>query len=269
MSANISFVKLQGTGNDFIFVWAEDFPNPHADEIRALCDRRSSVGADGVIAIDASGTPIFMRMWNPDGSEAEMCGNGLRCVGAFLQGAGRLNGRTVLQTKAGPRWLEAIEAGFCCGMGVPQLVKAEQVWEPLGVAGTAVCMGNPHLVIVAPMDDVLTLGPKFQSHSEFPGGVNVHCVEVAGDQLMRMRTWERGAGPTLSCGTGMCASVFAMVEQGQVQLPVRVMTPGGDVIIAATADGEYTLSGPVERVFVGNVTRPNLALVAGTESQRD
>lgn len=279
MSRSLSFDKCQGTGNDFVLVGPEEGPERFsADDIRFLCDRHFGIGSDGVLFAVPQGTGYAMRMFNPDGSEAEMCGNGIRCLAKHLAERGLVSGeRFVIPTRAGDKTCTLFrdEAGRVdeveVGMGRPDFSRAacgldgsgeflDQPVENGGGAfrGTAVSMGNPHLVVFADLDveQVLVEGPRLERHPAFRQRTNVEFVRVEGPQHLRVIVYERGAGLTLACGTGTCASVAAAAALGHVDraLPVIVDLPGGRLRLRFDADGGILLRGPARHVFSGRVT---------------
>lgn len=281
------FTKMHGIGNDFVMVncLGED---SDARLIEAqgraifLCDRKFGVGGDGVIALlPGHHAPFAMRMFNPDGSEAEMCGNGIRCFAKFLYDRGLTRGETNIpvETGAGLLHLE-IHAGpdgkaqaVRVDMGEPVLKPSDVptmlgegdapvVNVPLDLGGrtvyiTAVSMGNPHAVTF--VDDVKnypidTVGPQVESHLVFPRRINTEFVEVLSDREINFRVWERGAGETLACGTGACAATVACVLNGKTGRRVLVHLPGGDLDIEwSPSDNHVYMTGAAAEVFEGDV----------------
>lgn len=271
----IPFVKMHGIGNDFVLVdgTRTDLSGYDLHALaRALCDRHLGVGADGLIvaARDPDGS-LRMRMWNPDGSESEMCGNGVRCFLLFARENGLVDGdRAVVATGAGKLLLERLdERRVRVDMGPYRLTRGEIgmlgepgerfLDEPVSVGGvtlpgSAVSMGNPHLVLFVEEVDAVPLdewGPFLEHHPLFPERVNVHFVEVLTRGHLRQRTWERGAGATLACGTGACASAVAAWSTGRAERCVLVDLPGGRLEIEIGPDGRVFMTGPAEKVFVG------------------
>ena len=258
----IPFTKMQGIGNDFVMLDGVGAPLPDTD-LPALSryanDRRRGVGGDGLILVErGEGAPFRMRMFNPDGSESEMCGNGIRCFARLLKDRGYLEGTTAkVETGAGLLEVELVGNGLVrVDMGVAELrsayipVASEIATfkdQPIGhgLRGTAVSMGNPHVVILT--DDVAgvdleTLGPQIETSPLFPARVNVHFVQVlsapdAERGEIRMRTWERGAGITLACGTGACASAVAAFLNGRTPRETLAHLPGGDLELLYREDG--------------------------------
>ena len=284
--ARIEFLKMHGCGNDFIvFDDAGDRFSWHelANLARQQCRRRFAVGADGLIAIGrpAERSADFeMRYLNADGSRAEMCGNGIRCVGKFIaEELGWEHGSARILTGAGvlPIHLKRNENGavhaVTVGMGVPRLRAADIPTtlrpadeQTVGVvldvdserfAVTTVNMGNPHAVIFVDNitdEHVLEHGPQIETHPLFPEKANVEFVQVQGPQRLRMRVWERGCGETLACGTGACASVVAAVLNGHVSYAetVLVQLQGGELGIRwASPSSTVEMTGPVETAFRG------------------
>lgn len=275
----IPFAKMHGIGNDFVMVNLARHPLDPAQLPAlsiAMCDRRFGVGSDGLILAEKSSEDRFrMRMFNPDGSESEMCGNGIRCLAAFLQEEGLTTKREILvETGAGDLTLHIKDSGdVTVDMGLARLTRGEIgmqgeptekfLSQPIRIAnmeffGTAVSMGNPHLVIF--VDDVEKIpleqwGPALEHHTLFPERVNVHFVSVLTPAHLRQRTWERGAGATLACGTGACASAVAAFLDGHTGREVTVSLPGGNLEIDFRENGSVFMTGPAETVFRG--TWPN------------
>ncbi|MFM7360924.1 MAG: diaminopimelate epimerase [Cyanobium sp.] len=276
----LQFSKYEGLGNDFlIFDGRREADPDHAfgltpAAVQRLCDRRFGVGGDGVIlALPArEGGELRMRIFNADGSEPEMCGNGIRCLARFLADSdGDAPGRSwQVETLAGrivPRLLA--DGRIQVDMGAPFLVPADiPTTLPTGAQGlpqaelevggqrfavAAVGMGNPHVVVPVPdvaAVDLERLGAALEVHPAFPARTNVHFVQVIAPDHLRMRVWERGAGPTLACGTGACATLVACVRLGLCDRSARVDLPGGPLEIAWKSDGAPVLmGGPAEAVF--------------------
>jgi diaminopimelate epimerase len=273
------FAKLQGAGNDYLYVngFEVEVAGP-ADLARRMSDRHFGVGADGLILVlpPLAKGDVRMRIFNADGSEAEMCGNGVRGVAKFAAERGLVPGDLVrVETAAGLRevQLEREDGRIVRGsvsMGRPRLgardipvdLEGERVVDvPLNLGGqtlwmTCVSMGNPHAVFYVdaaadwPLD---TLGPKIERHPLFPERVNVHVVEVVSRKEVVMRTWERGSGLTLACGTGACAVCVAGVLVGKTGRRLLVHVPGGDLAVEWPDDGApVRLAGPIEEVFTGD-----------------
>lgn len=271
----LRFAKMHGAGNDFVMLDLRGGREPPAPALRRrLADRHFGVGCDQVIAItdpQRAEAVAGYRIWNADASEAGQCGNGARCVAAWLARDGAAGpGGFELDSPAGPIRVEALFDGrFRLGMGRPRL---EPAAVPLDLPGsgpgwrldgpdgalafTAVSMGNPHAVIE--VDDVqqaavARLGPWLQAQPCFPQGVNVGFAQVLARDAIALRVFERGAGETLACGSGACAAVVALVRQGRIDRHgVRVRLPGGELVIDWPGDAaEVMMAGPAEFVFQG------------------
>lgn len=258
------FTKMQGLGNDFLVVCAP-VPEDVAPLSAALCHRHFGVGADGVIYISSS--PVAdcrMRIFNADGSEAKMCGNGIRCVGKYLYDKGLVQKeRLTVETLSGVKTLTMKAQGgrvqrVAVDMGQAVL---EKMYLPLNDGmgmGTLISVGNPHLVVFTQeVEDVplFLWGPRIEQDERFPGGVNVEFVQALGPQRLRMRVWERGCGVTLACGTGACASAFAAMKQGLcfADQPIEVKLDGGNLFITVDGTGHILMEGPAVTVFEGEV----------------
>jgi diaminopimelate epimerase len=273
------FVKMHGAGNDFVLLEAQGDEQDWPRLAQAMCDRHFGVGADGLILVlPSSRADVRMRIFNPDGSEAEMCGNGLRCIVKYAVEGGLARpraGRIDVETPAGVLAAETFGDGRTvervrASMGVPRfapadipvLAEAEPpiVDLPLEVAGhvlrlTCLSMGNPHAVhfldgpvAAFPLEEV---GPLVERHPLFPQRVNFEVAQVLASDRMELRVWERGAGATLACGSGASAAMVAAHVQGLVGERVDITLPGGTLVIEWDGRGEVYLSGPAERVFAG------------------
>ena len=281
----LQFSKYQGLGNDFLMLDGRGASSTDAsygltpDRIQRLCDRRFGVGADGVILAlpPRQGGELRMRIFNADGTEPEMCGNGMRCLARFLADSdGDLPGRQwQIETLAGRIVPELLQDGSIrVDMGAPFL-DPESIPTTLAcgenglaqgnleVAGSsfavgAAGMGNPHVVI--PVDDVEAVdleryGAAFEVHPAFPARTNVHFVQVISPTHLVMRVWERGAGPTLACGTGACATLVVAHLLGLAERCARLDLPGGPLEIDwDQASGHVFMAGPAVAVFDGVVT---------------
>lgn len=273
------FTKMHGLGNDYVYVSHFDQPPPRDPSAlaRAVSDRHFGIGSDGLILIGPSErADARMRMFNADGSEGEMCGNGVRCVAKFVHDHGiARKPRLTIETGRGVLTLDLeVEAGTArrvrVDMGAP-ILRSEAIPTsfpgdppidvPAGVKGmdlrlTAVSMGNPHAVLYVP--DVAAfplemLGPVLERLPEFPRRVNVHIVQVLGPAEVRMRTWERGSGITLACGTGACSVCVAGVLTGRTGRRVLAHLPGGDLDLEwPAADASVFMTGPATEVFSGD-----------------
>ena len=255
------FTKMHGLGNDYLYVYGEVPENAPQLSIQ-LSDRHFGAGSDGMIYIGPSLLADFkMRIFNADGSEARMCGNGIRCVGKFVYDKGYTQKTHLrIETLSGIRTLDLQVVDekvnrVTVDMG-KAVVSTELTLEDLNVICTPVSVGNPHAVLfVEDMDSapLTALGPKIERHPAFPGGVNVEFVQVTGENRLRMRVWERGSGVTMACGTGACASVAAAVSKKLCAwgTPVAVDLDGGTLIIQVAPDGTVTMTGPAQTVYEG------------------
>ena len=241
------FTKMQGLGNDFVVI--EGPAKPSSEEVIRLCDRRFGIGADGLLVV-SPGTPIVMDYWNADGSSAEMCGNGLRCVARFAYDKGWADSAEFeVDTPARLRRVRVSEELVEAEIG-PALIEGEETID--GEVYRLVDTGNPHAVrVVDDLDsiDLSRVGPLVAGQAGFDAGCNVELV-VLGEGEVSMRVWERGVGETLACGTGMvaAASVALEGEDGAI----RVHVPGGEGQVEIK-DKVAWLTGPAEYVFIGEI----------------
>ena len=259
----MKFTKMHGLGNDYLYVY-DEVPNNVAELSGKLSERHFGVGSDGMIYISKSGIADFkMRIFNADGSEAKMCGNGIRCVGKYVYDKGYTDKRFIsVETLSGVKYLTLqVVNGKVKSVTVDMgQAKSEKSME-LTVDGEKVLLipvsvGNPHAVIF--VDDIekvpLTrLGPKIEHHEAFPDGVNVEFVEVLRADELRMRVWERGSGVTMACGTGACASVMAAIAAKHCHYneTVSVLLDGGTLKIQISPDNTVQMTGPAEVVYEG------------------
>lgn len=271
----LHFTKMQGAGNDFVLLdgFCANFTGDYGAMAQKICDRHFGVGADGLVLL--SPTPAAdaeMHIFNPDGSEAEMCGNALRCAALYLYEHKIVSGQTLrIKTKAGTVvptliFVEGAVKAVKVDLGCPRPVSSPG--ENQGKAGvitylkvggeevrvTCVSLGNPHAVLFVPTvaaAPVSTLGPQIEHHPFFPHRTNVEFVEVLGKTEIKVRVWERGAGETLACGTGACAAVVAGVLDGKMGTQVKVFLPGGELEVEWGEDNHLYLTGPAEKVFEG------------------
>lgn len=237
---------------------------------REMCDRRFGIGADGLLLAEKVGNGTFrMRMWNPDGSEAEMCGNGIRCFAKVLADKGHTKESHIkVETGAGllePALLPDGQVRVDMGPAgtkqsdVGMTGEGDFIDQPVSISGaelkgTAVSMGNPHLVVF--VDDVKKVplaewGPAIECHDLFPKRINVHFAQAASRNHLIQRTWERGAGATLACGTGACAVAVAGRLTGRSEDDVKVTLPGGDLRIECREGENVFMTGPAATVFEG------------------
>ena len=277
-----AFFKGHGLGNDYIVVDPEelDFKLTPA-RIRALCDRHLGVGGDGLLALAPSAKAHFgLRIFNPDGGEAEKSGNGLRIFGRYLHATRRSRRRRLsVETKGGVVWLSlavdergdvdhvTVEMGRAsfrpedlpCTLEVDELVDQQLRAGSVTLRFTGVSIGNPHCVVFRGADrpfterDLLRLGPVLETHTIFPGFTNVQLASVTGRRELSLLIWERGAGATQASGSSACAAACAAVRAGLVKSPVTAKMPGGTLEIEVSDDYDVTLAGPVEEVARGQL----------------
>ena len=282
----IEISKYEGLGNDFILVDARDAQDPPltSEQSAKLCNRNFCVGGDGVIFAlkpPSDEYDFSMRIYNSDGSEPEMCGNGIRCLAAFLRDLGEDAESYRINTLAGPIIpVMNKDGGVTVDMGEP-ILKASDVPTTLEANAefdsvveqeikangktfkvSAVSMGNPHAIIfVDDLENDIDFevdGPALEAHPSFPAKTNVEFVQVMSDTHLKMKVWERGAGPTLACGTGTCALVVAAIRAGKIPRPegegsaIRVTLPGGDLFIEwRESNNKIYMTGPAEYSFSG------------------
>lgn len=269
----LAFTKMHGLGNDMIVLDSlESGFAPSEEQARFLCDRRLGVGADQILVLLPSDSADFkMLIFNHDGSEVEMCGNGIRCLALYIHKRGiSAKSKLTIETLAGPIKPEVLGETVRVDMGepvfeaskVPVLGEGKQKDVTINVDDTAfqmsaVSMGNPHCVVL--VDDLEQvplerLGPLFERHPWFPNRTNTEFVQVAGRSRIEVLVWERGAGATLACGTGACAAAVAMMDLGLVDNEIEVGLPGGDLTIAWDEnDNHVWMTGPAAFVYEGVV----------------
>ena len=279
------FVKLHGAGNDYVLVDGRGQDADWPALARAMSDRHFGIGSDGLLLLMPSEkAPVRMRMFNPDGSEAEMCGNGIRCFAKYVlerQVVAATDGALLVETGAGvlrvePVWEDGRMTAARVGMGVPRLrpreipvalprrkgrEQEELVLDyPLEVDGyrlrlAFVSMGNPHAVafIHDPVEEfpLDRIGPLVERHKVFPRRTNFEIVNMLSGNKLQVRVWERGVGETLACGTGVCAVAVAGWLKGLMRERVELELPGGTLLVEWGGEGEVYLSGPVAEVFEG------------------
>lgn len=277
----LKFTKMHGIGNDYVYINAitQQIDNPNELAVK-LSDRHFSIGGDGVILIcNSDVADAKMRMFNADGSEGKMCGNGVRCVGKYVYDNGivdKSRDTITIETLSGIKTLKVTAVDgkaeyLRVDMGraelkselIPVIYDSDKVInKPLFVNGkeymvTCVSMGNPHCITF--VDDAETLdlekiGPYFENHEAFPDRINTEFVKVIDDSTLQMRVWERGSGETWACGTGACATVVAAVENGYCKKgeDITVHLKGGDLIINYT-DDRVLMTGPATKVFDGEI----------------
>lgn len=281
--SEISFTKMHGLGNDYIYIHCPaDEPHLLPELSIEMSQRHTGVGGDGIILIEPSEVADFkMRIFNADGSEAKMCGNGSRCVGKYVFDHNLTDKRTVkLETLAGIRTLELhvdeesrkVES-VTVDMGEPELspeavpVRASEklVSAPVKTSMgemriTAVSMGNPHGVIFMPTLEglpITSIGPELESHEMWPDRANIEFASIVAPDVIEMRVWERGSGVTMACGTGACATAVAAALNGFAGKTVTVKLPGGELRIEWREDGHVYMTGPATEVFEGKYRRIN------------
>lgn len=273
----MKFTKMHGCGNDYVYVngFVEEIKDKPAF-VKAVSDRHFGVGGDGAIFINPSKEADFeMEMYNADGTRAEMCGNGIRCVAKYVYDKGLTDRTHISIVSCGKvKYLDLnvadgqvtsvrvnMGAPILTAKEVPVISRMEQsVDEPIIVGGkeyrmTCVSMGNPHAVVF--MDDVANLdiaavGPLFENHTAFPNRVNTEFVKVVDRSRVDMRVWERGTGETLACGTGCCATVVACILNGLTDNAVTVRVLGGEILIEWDREKNLVyMTGPATTVFEG------------------
>ncbi len=276
----MEFTKMHGAGNDYVYIDARREDRDWAALSVAMSDRHRGVGSDGlIIALPSDVADLRMRMFNADGSEGEMCGNGIRCLVRFALEHGiapAWRAQLSVETLAGvldvtPIWDGGEMAGARVSMGEPRLRPAQVpvalpdcdavLNHPLSVRGydlalTCVSMGNPHAVafIDEPVDDfpLTEIGPLVEHHPLFPNRVNFEIANVLDGAVIKTRVWERGSGITMACGTGACAVAVAARLNGLAGDRVTVALPGGDLTVEWRGQGDVVLEGPVAKVFTGD-----------------
>ena len=253
----MEFLKMEALGNDFVVI---EGPAPDPGQVRAWCDRRLGIGADGVLVVsgpDHSGATARMSLWNSDGSVAESCGNGLRCVARYVFDRGWADGREfIVETLAGPGRVKVMADGS---------VRAELGTYRIGGSVTAsgyrfvsASVGNPHAVTFMEdptgLDgvDLAEIGRLMQDHPAFPEGVNVELAAQLEEGVFRVRVWERGAGETWACGTGGVAVAVVAHAQGRAGRAVEIRYPGGNLGVELVGESAW-IRGPAASVFSGTI----------------
>ncbi len=273
----MTFTKMHGLGNDFLVFEGGDEGCDWSQLAKDLCRRRLSVGADGILVVlPSESADIRMRIINADGSEAEMCGNGIRCFAKYVYERGIVAKRQMtVETLAGVMVPRLELAGnkvtrVTVDMGLPEFERARIPMTgegsafdvPITAAGqpvivSALLMGVPHAVVLVQNIDSLNaavLGPAIETHPVFPKKTNVDFVQVIDSDNIRMLTWERGAGLTLACGTGSCASVVALHQKGLIGHSAHVHLAAGTLYIEVQEDGRVMMTGPAEEVYTAVLT---------------
>ncbi|MBI4666345.1 MAG: diaminopimelate epimerase [Nitrospinae bacterium] len=274
--AIFEFTKMHGLGNDFVMIDLRKRKMPGlAKKAKLICDRRFGVGCDQLITIEPSKKADYkMRIFNADGSEVEMCGNGIRCFAKYLWDRKdpkiRKKKSLAVETLAGiirPEMvgdrLVRVDMGepILDGPAIPTRFEGQVVDRPFTAGGrdyriTTVSMGNPHCVIFTDSVDNVALeqeGPVLENHPDFPKRINVEFVEVVGKDHVKVRVWERGSGVTLACGTGACAVGVASALNGKTGRKVKVDLPGGQLKIEWGKDNRVLMTGPATEVFRGKM----------------
>jgi diaminopimelate epimerase len=278
---NCDFVKSHGLGNDYIVMLKDErTPSLTVSNIRLLCDRNYGVGSDGILLLEKETPPFGLRIFNPDGSEAEKSGNGLRIFSKFLYEYGFAKEKEFLIDTAGGRVRSTVRTdqsgrvtSVLVEMGTytfdPAVVGIKERNTPLieealsldgkvSVTGSAVSVGNPHFVFfVEKIDEpfIREFGTLIEHHPLFPRRINTQMVRVAGPNEIEIRIWERGAGYTQASGSSSCAAASCAVFLGKVKSPVTVRMPGGTLLIEVGEKGDLRMEGPVEEVMTGNFSR--------------
>ena len=276
----MKFTKMQGAGNDYVYIngFTEKVPEK-AEFVKRVSDRHFGVGSDGAIFINPSDIADFeMEMYNADGSRAEMCGNGIRCVGKYVYDYGLTDKTDITVESFGKiKYLKLIPGpdgkieSVTVNMGAPILKGSEipvrvdkdkVVDEPVNVLGkeyrmTCVSMGNPHAVVFIDDTDSLdieSIGPHFENHEMFPNRVNTEFVQAVDRSRVKMRVWERGTGETLACGTGCCATAVACILNGKTDDEVTVQVLGGEIIVKWDRENNLVyMTGPAKVTFDGEM----------------
>lgn len=274
MATKIHFTKMHGCGNNYIYVYLPENPIPDLSKASIEWSRQNfSIGSDGLITIEKSSVADFkMRIFNNDGSEAMMCGNGVRCCGKFVRDHKLTDKKEVtFETLSGIKVLQLFENGngevdsARVDMGLPILKNTQQLntadggminGEVDGMVGTYVCMGNPHFVIF--VDDIAkidlpVIGPKLEHNTIFPERCNIEFAQILENGDIRMRVWERGSGITMACGTGACATSVAATLTQKTGRTNRIIMDGGPLSIEWGADEHIYMTGPAARVFDGEI----------------
>ena len=276
----MKFTKMHGAGNDYIFIdcFDEKIENP-AELSRMLSRRHFSIGADGIVLIKPSViADCSMNIYNADGSEAQMCGNAIRCVAKYIFDNKKKRDKIKIDTLSGVKVVEihsrdGIAVGGTVNMGKP-VFNGRQIPTRYGMSVvkdqilnienkdykiTCIGMGNPHCIVFCDDVDILNLdkiGPDFENHEMFPQRINTEFIEVIDENNLKMRVWERGSGETLACGTGACAAAVASVVNGvcQKNMDIKIQARGGELSVKWHEDDNVYLSGEAVEVFQGEIT---------------
>ena len=277
----IQFTKMHGAGNDYVFIDGRNSTLNWSSLAISISDRHFGVGADGlIVAFDSKDADIRMQMYNLDGSEGMMCGNGIRCFVAFGVNIGLLNRDSAsfsVETASGilevtPIWENDQMVAASVNMGLPKFLSSEVPFilegyqsledydleiEDQHFAVSALSMGNPHAVTIldTPISgfDLAHIGPQIENHPMFPQQVNFEIINILNRDLISLRVWERGSGQTLACGTGACAAAVIAIKKGLVNSKVTVKLPGGNLEIQWENDSYVYMKGPIKTVFQGRL----------------
>ena len=260
----LSFTKMHGAGNDFVVLDCTRTPfGLSALQLKTLADRHRGVGCDQILVVEkpsGAGADFRYRIFNADGGEVEQCGNGARCFVKFVRARGLTSKNEIRVETLGGTIVPRLEADgeVTVDMGAPLLEKTERLRvNDSSVELAILSMGNPHAVqLVADVEQapVTTQGPLLEHHARFPNRVNAGYMQVLDRHRIALRVWERGAGETLSCGTGACAAAVSGISRGLLDSPVRVETRGGTLTISwAGGDNAVWMKGPAEIVFEGAI----------------
>jgi diaminopimelate epimerase len=260
----LAFTKMHGAGNDFVVIDATRTPfSLSGDELRRLANRHTGVGCDQILVVErpqGTDADFRYRIFNADGGEVEQCGNGARCFVKYVHARGLTRKREIQVETLGGRIVPRLEddGEVSVDMGPPAFEGVETLAVNGGKVEVAILsMGNPHAVqVVADVSraPVTTQGPLIERHARFPSRVNAGYMQVLDRQRIALRVWERGAGETLSCGTGACAAAAAGIRRGLLDSPVRVDTRGGALTISwAGGDNAVWMKGPAQTVFEGTI----------------
>lgn len=271
----IEFSKWQGCGNDFVVIdcLAKNLIENRADFARRFCDRHYGIGADGILFIDPSSVADFqMRIFNADGSEAEMCGNGIRCVARYLAESQKVSefrietGAGILTPTLNPDETVTVDMGEPIlegdripveGFGLNRVINEEIEVLSKRFRVTCVSMGNPHCVVFvedAERFPIEKFGTHFEHHPKFPRKINTEFVQILSRNKIRMRVWERGASVTLACGTGACATLVASVLNDKTERESEVILDGGSLKVRWDSESNRVfMTGAADKVFTGNL----------------
>jgi len=258
----VRFAKYQALGNDYLIVEAEAARAITPERVRWLCDRHFGIGADGVLVPGvAAGSEFGLAIWNPDGSEAEKSGNGLRIFARWLFDRGQVGGAPfTVATRGGRVGCQVRERGARISVEMGRAVFAgpdETLALPDGLLRVSmVSVGNPHCVVA--LDEISPalarrLGPQLETHPRFPARTNVQLMQVLDRRRIQLEIWERGAGYTLASGSSACAAAAAAVRSGACDGDLSVLMPGGSLAIRVSPDFDVTMEGPAEKVFEGEI----------------